>query len=216
LGDRDVELAEGLAPLAPHATPPRLILVRSRHPLFSVRRVAALLSERGLRWPIGVVLPEGGTQARMLGAAAEIGNLAGDGLLDALVCPSSDPASADAEFGRVLLQAARLRSYKTEFISCPSCGRTLFDLEETTARIKARTGHLVGVKIAVMGCIVNGPGEMADADFGYVGGAPGTVALYKGHQLVERGVPTEQAVERLVQLIKDEGRWVEAGQDSLR
>jgi (E)-4-hydroxy-3-methylbut-2-enyl-diphosphate synthase len=98
---------------------------------------------------------------------------------------------------------------KTEYISCPSCGRTLFDLEETTSQIKGVTSHLRGVKIAVMGCIVNGPGEMADADFGYVGGAPGRVNLYVGKDCVERNIPSLEAPGRLVNLIKANGRWAE-------
>ncbi|MCZ6554291.1 MAG: (E)-4-hydroxy-3-methylbut-2-enyl-diphosphate synthase [SAR324 cluster bacterium] len=196
----------GRAGKAPGGT---LLLLRSRHPLYPLRRLAGWLDERGLRWPLGVVLPHIGEDELPLGVAAEIGNLAADGLIDAVACPADRPEGPLPEFGRVLLQAARLRTYKTEFISCPSCGRTLFDLEATTARIKARTAHLKGVRIAVMGCIVNGPGEMADADFGYVGGAPGRIALYKGHTLIERSIPTEDAVERLVDLIKAEGRWVE-------
>jgi (E)-4-hydroxy-3-methylbut-2-enyl-diphosphate synthase len=108
-----------------------------------------------------------------------------------------------------LLQATRRRMSKTEYISCPSCGRTLFDLEETTARIKSVTDHLKGVKIAVMGCIVNGPGEMADADFGYVGGAPGRVNLYVGKECVERNIPSAEAPARLVNLIKQSNRWVD-------
>ncbi|MFI5400595.1 MAG: flavodoxin-dependent (E)-4-hydroxy-3-methylbut-2-enyl-diphosphate synthase, partial [SAR324 cluster bacterium] len=140
---------------------------------------------------------------------AQIGSLSADGLLDAIVAPAADPAAPGAEFCKTLLQAARLRAYRTEYISCPSCGRTLFDLQETTGRIKARTSHLKGVKIAVMGCVVNGPGEMADADFGYVGGSPGKVNLYKGRTCVERGVPAAQAVERLVDLIREHGAWVD-------
>lgn len=108
-----------------------------------------------------------------------------------------------------ILQATRRRMSKTEYISCPSCGRTLFNLEETTARIKSITSHLKGVKIAIMGCIVNGPGEMADADFGYVGGAPGRVNLYVGKECVERNIPSEEAPGRLVELIRSHGRWVE-------
>ena len=111
--------------------------------------------------------------------------------------------------GYRILQGARLRTSWTEFISCPSCGRTLFDLEETTARIKSRTQHLKGVKIAIMGCIVNGPGEMADADFGYVGAGAASVNLYVGKELVERHVPTADADDRLVELIKKHDRWVE-------
>eukprot|EP00466_Bigelowiella_natans_P002106 jgi/Bigna1/55745/estExt_Genewise1Plus.C_690009 len=108
-----------------------------------------------------------------------------------------------------LLQGSRMRSTKTEFVSCPSCGRTLFDLQETTQAIAERTGHLPGVAIAVMGCIVNGPGEMADADFGYVGGAPGKVDLYLGKEMVKKGIPNAEACDALIELIKEHGRWVE-------
>ncbi|MBX6380136.1 MAG: (E)-4-hydroxy-3-methylbut-2-enyl-diphosphate synthase [Thermoflavifilum aggregans] len=108
-----------------------------------------------------------------------------------------------------VLQASRTRISKTEYISCPSCGRTLFDLQETTARIRAATHHLKGVKIAVMGCIVNGPGEMADADFGYVGSGPGKITLYKGKEIVKRNVPAETAVDELIQLIKENGMWTD-------
>merc|ERR1712050_440933 len=112
-----------------------------------------------------------------------------------------------------LLQAARMRISKTEFISCPSCGRTLFDLQETTAKIQERTGHLPGVRIAVMGCIVNGPGEMADADFGYVGSGVGKIDLYVGYECVKRNIPSEGAVEALVDLIKEHGRWSDPAED---
>jgi (E)-4-hydroxy-3-methylbut-2-enyl-diphosphate synthase len=108
-----------------------------------------------------------------------------------------------------ILQATRNRISKTEYISCPSCGRTLFDLQETTARIRSYTHHLKGVKIAIMGCIVNGPGEMADADFGYVGSGPGKITLYKGKEIVKRNVDSEVAVQELIQLLKDNGAWVE-------
>lgn len=107
-----------------------------------------------------------------------------------------------------ILQATRTRISKTEYISCPSCGRTLFDLQETTAKIRAVTHHLKGVKIAIMGCIVNGPGEMADADFGYVGSGPGKITLYKGKDIVKRNVPSEVAVEELIHLLKENGAWV--------
>jgi len=106
-----------------------------------------------------------------------------------------------------------MRISKTEFISCPSCGRTLFNLQETTARIKERTGHLPGVRVAVMGCIVNGPGEMADADFGYVGSGVGKVDLYVNYDCVQRGIPTEGAVDALVELIKKHGKWQDPPQE---
>ena len=105
-----------------------------------------------------------------------------------------------------LLQGSRMRNTKTEYVSCPSCGRTLFNLQEVTEQIRQKTGHLPGVAIAVMGCIVNGPGEMADADFGYVGGAPGKIDLYVGKEVVKRAIPMEGACDALVQLIKDNGR----------
>ena len=108
-----------------------------------------------------------------------------------------------------ILQATRCRISKTEYISCPSCGRTLFDLQETTAKIRAVTNHLKGLKIAIMGCIVNGPGEMADADFGYVGSGPGKITLYKGKEVVKRNVNSEVAVEELINLLKENGAWVD-------
>lgn len=108
-----------------------------------------------------------------------------------------------------ILQATRTRISKTEYISCPSCGRTLFDLQETTARIRNVTHHLKGVKIAIMGCIVNGPGEMADADFGYVGSGPGKITLYKGKEIVKRGVDSAIALEELIKLLKEHEAWIE-------
>ena len=108
-----------------------------------------------------------------------------------------------------ILQATRTRISKTEYISCPSCGRTLFDLEETTAKIREATNHLKGVKIGIMGCIVNGPGEMADADFGYVGTGLGKITLYKEKEVVQKNIPEEQGVAALIELIKSAGCWVE-------
>jgi (E)-4-hydroxy-3-methylbut-2-enyl-diphosphate synthase len=109
-----------------------------------------------------------------------------------------------------ILQATRTRISKTEYISCPSCGRTLFDLQQTTEKIRARTHHLKGVKIAIMGCLVYGPGEMADADFGYVGSGPGKITLYKGKDIIKRNVPSETAVDELITLLKENDAWVEA------
>ena len=108
-----------------------------------------------------------------------------------------------------ILQAAGSRIFKTDYVACPSCGRTLFNLQTTTAKIKAATLHLKGVKIAIMGCIVNGPGEMADADFGYVGGAPGKVNLYVGKTAVKFNIPEAEAVDRLKDLIREHGKWIE-------
>ncbi|MHB9041735.1 MAG: flavodoxin-dependent (E)-4-hydroxy-3-methylbut-2-enyl-diphosphate synthase, partial [Melioribacteraceae bacterium] len=108
-----------------------------------------------------------------------------------------------------ILQAARTRISKTEYIACPSCGRTLFDLVEVTNKIRKRTEHLKGVKIAIMGCIVNGPGEMADADFGYVGSGPGKITLYRGKEVIRRNVDSDNAVEELIEIIRENGSWVQ-------
>ncbi len=131
----------------------------------------------------------------------------GDGVFIAAENCGSDKLVNETAFN--ILQATRTRISKTEYISCPSCGRTLFDLQETTAKIRARTSHLKGVKIGIMGCIVNGPGEMADADYGYVGSGPGRITLYKGREVVKKNVPTPQAVDELINLIKDGGDWIE-------
>eukprot|EP00927_Polykrikos_kofoidii_P053559 TRINITY_DN48168_c0_g1_i1.p1 TRINITY_DN48168_c0_g1~~TRINITY_DN48168_c0_g1_i1.p1 ORF type:complete len:831 (-),score=166.12 TRINITY_DN48168_c0_g1_i1:216-2708(-) len=142
--------------------------------------------------------------------SADFGSLFVDGLGEGILWDTeqlSPTENRTACFN--LLQAARMRISKTEFISCPSCGRTLFNLQETTARIQARTGHLPGVRIAVMGCIVNGPGEMADADFGYVGSGVGKVDLYVNYDVVKRAIPSEDAVDKLVELIKEHGKWVD-------
>lgn len=149
-------------------------------------------------------------------ASADFGSLfvdaLGEGLLWEAEAMSTDELR-EASFN--LLQASRMRVSKTEFISCPSCGRTLFNLQQTTAAIKQRTGHLPGVRIAVMGCIVNGPGEMADADFGYVGSGVGKVDLYVGYECVKRAINSGDAVEALVNLIKEHGRWVEPPEESI-
>jgi (E)-4-hydroxy-3-methylbut-2-enyl-diphosphate synthase len=118
--------------------------------------------------------------------------------------------SADAvRLSYGILQAARTRMTKAEYISCPSCGRTLFDLQETTSMIRAQTDHLKGVKIGIMGCIVNGPGEMADADYGYVGSGPDRITLYRGQEIVQRNIPSAGAVEALIDIIRSDGRWFE-------
>jgi len=140
-------------------------------------------------------------------ASAECGALLCDGLADGLCLEGPYELSFLREFSFNILQAARRRLIKTDFISCPSCGRTLFDLQEVTKRIRSRTSHLVGVKIAIMGCIVNGPGEMADADFGYVGSRPGKIDLYVGKECVEKNIDFAESDERLVALIRSHGRW---------
>ncbi|MCC8036973.1 MAG: (E)-4-hydroxy-3-methylbut-2-enyl-diphosphate synthase [Bacteroidales bacterium] len=143
-------------------------------------------------------------------AAADLGYLLVNGLRYGAIIEADSLTPAEAvRLTFNIFQAAGLRQTKAEFISCPGCGRTLFDLQETLARVKAATNHLKHLKIGVMGCVVNGPGEMADADFGYVGAAAGKVSLYRGKECVEKNIPQEEAVDRLVELIKREGQWIE-------
>ncbi|HEU5125145.1 MAG TPA: (E)-4-hydroxy-3-methylbut-2-enyl-diphosphate synthase [Verrucomicrobiae bacterium] len=145
----------------------------------------------------------------LLRASVVIGALLADGIGDAILVRGESGAGQSLRLAFNILQAAGCRSFKTDYVACPSCGRTLFNLQTVTARIKARTDHLKGVKIAIMGCIVNGPGEMADADFGYVGGAPGKINLYVGKTPIKFNIPEAEAVDRLVDLIKEHGKWVE-------
>ncbi len=145
----------------------------------------------------------------MLRASVVIGSLLADGIGDAILVRGESGGGQSLRLAYNILQAAGCRSFKTDYVACPSCGRTLFNLQTVTARIKARTEHLKGVKIAIMGCIVNGPGEMADADFGYVGGAPGKINLYVGKTPIKFNIPEAEAVERLVDLIREHGKWVE-------
>jgi (E)-4-hydroxy-3-methylbut-2-enyl-diphosphate synthase len=147
-----------------------------------------------------------------LQSATDIGGLLIDGLGDGVFiaaenCGGGDKAANETAFN--ILQATRTRISKTEYISCPSCGRTLFDLQETTAKIRNRTNHLKGIKIGIMGCIVNGPGEMADADYGYVGSGKGKITLYRGKEVVKRSVPSVKAVDELINLIREDGKWIE-------
>ena len=145
----------------------------------------------------------------LLRASVVIGALLADGIGDAVLVRGEAGGGQSLRLAFNILQAAGCRSFKTDYVACPSCGRTLFNLQTVTARIKERTQHLKGVKIAIMGCIVNGPGEMADADFGYVGGAPNKINLYIGHKPVKFNIPEAEAVERLVDLIKEHGKWAE-------
>ncbi|HEY2082428.1 MAG TPA: (E)-4-hydroxy-3-methylbut-2-enyl-diphosphate synthase [Verrucomicrobiae bacterium] len=145
----------------------------------------------------------------LLRASVVIGALLADGIGDAILVRGESGAGMSLRLAYNILQAASCRSFKTDYVACPSCGRTLFNLQTVTARIKTRTEHLKGVKIAIMGCIVNGPGEMADADFGYVGGAPGKINLYVGKTPIKFNIPEAEAVERLVDLIREHGKWVE-------
>lgn len=151
-------------------------------------------------------------------AATDIGGLFIDGLGDGVMLRAENSSDKEEQLRWVdisnktafgILQATRNRMSKTEYISCPSCGRTLFDLQETTAMIRKRTDHLKGVKIGIMGCIVNGPGEMADADYGYVGSGPGKITLYRGKEVVKKNVPSAKAVDELIELIQEDGNWID-------
>lgn len=144
-----------------------------------------------------------------LNVSSDAGNQFIDGFGDGIWISGQQPATIINSLSFGILQATRTRISKTEYISCPSCGRTLFDLQETTAKIRNRTSHLKGIKIGIMGCIVNGPGEMADADYGYVGTGPGKIHLYKEKEIVKKNVPEEEAVDALINLIKENGDWVE-------
>ena len=168
------------------------------------------LAARSENFPVHLRAPRAdNVENQLLFSSLLIGSLLCDGVGDSVEIAADLAPAKNIELCYNVLQGAGARVTKTEFVSCPSCGRTLFDLQTTTDRIKARTGHLKGVKIAIMGCIVNGPGEMADADFGYVGGAPGKINLYVGKECVQKGIPMEGADEALVQLIKSNGKWVD-------
>lgn len=154
--------------------------------------------------PISAALPP---HLALLRASMVLGALLADGIGDILLLRADPAPGSSLRLAFNILQAVGCRSFKTDYVACPSCGRTLFNLQTVTARIKTRTQHLKGVKIAIMGCIVNGPGEMADADFGYVGGAPGKINLYVGKKAVKFNIPETEAVDRLVDLIKENGKW---------
>ncbi len=200
----------------------------NQHAMPAVRRMCMELEERGCEQPIILGCSSQGHTAdeHLIHFSTETGALLLDGFGDGLFLRTTayganyqvsgrnyqDQQSLEGLLNNTafsILQATRTRISKTEYISCPSCGRTLFELQETTARIRAVTNHLKGVKIAIMGCIVNGPGEMADADFGYVGSGVGKITLYRGKEIVKRNVDSETAVEELIDLIKDHGAWVD-------
>jgi (E)-4-hydroxy-3-methylbut-2-enyl-diphosphate synthase len=177
-------------------------------PLTGYRALAAFLHTLKRQDPIVLRYRGSVENGAGLRVAAWLGALLGDGIGDA-VSILDEEGNAALSYTYDLLQATGVRKSKAEYIACPSCGRTLFDIETVLADIRNRTGHLKDVSIAVMGCIVNGPGEMADADFGYVGGAPGKISLYEGKQLVKKNVPQAHAIDELVQLLIERGRWVD-------
>lgn len=194
------------------------------HALAEQRRFFFELLQKDIDIPVIILrkYPELTEDTFRIYAATDVGGLLIDGLGDGVMLSMEQLGERSREewlaliatfnataFG--ILQAARTRMSKTEYISCPSCGRTLFDLQETTAMIRKRTDHLKGVKIGIMGCIVNGPGEMADADYGYVGSGKGKITLYKGQEVIKRGVPSEKAVDELIEIIREDGKWIEPG-----
>lgn len=199
---------------AAKGAPDHIVVLTSHHanPVGEVTAAIHGMMRAGADNPVVVSLDYGDLEPEkvVIRASADFGTLLLDGLVDGVEIRA---AKMDAEaIGRLslgILQAARRRVSRTEFVSCPGCGRTMFDLQATVKVVKAVTSHLKGLKIAVMGCIVNGPGEMADADYGYVGAAAGNVSLYRGKVAVEKNIPLEQAVDRLVALIKADGRWTD-------
>jgi len=198
---------------AKRSNPPIILVFETsnEHGMAEQRRMFIELMNSSINVPVIIKrnyknLPD---EVLMLYTSTDVGGLLIDGLGDGVWIESNNQASVVNSLSFGILQAARTRISKTEYISCPSCGRTLFDLQETTAKIRLRTDHLKGVKIGIMGCIVNGPGEMADADYGYVGSGPGKITLYKGKEVVKRAVPTHQAVDELISLIKEHGDWVD-------
>ena len=220
--DLDAAATQALSPILSKIPAGALIISASQpsnglHAIGTHREMVRLLTEAKVNAPLWIrateanaVLLDQGFQSRLLEASILAGSLLVDGYGDLISCETPDSTVKSLTLGYDVLQGARARQTKTEYVACPSCGRTLFDIQSTTLKIKARTGHLKSVTIAVMGCIVNGPGEMADADFGYVGGAPGKINLYVGKSPVKFNIPQEEAVERLVDLIKEKGKWVEA------
>jgi len=207
-----VKASQDVRDLPNHANIVWLLSSENAHQLAAQRKFILELMNHGLEQPVILYQKFGAAQRNelMLGASAEMGGLLNDGLVDGIWIKSDSLHLQDLNsisFG--ILQGSRSRMTKTEYIACPSCGRTLFDLEEVTAQIRARTAHLKGVKIGIMGCIVNGPGEMADADFGYVGTGTDKISLYRGQIVVKANIPQAKAVDSLIELIKREGYWVE-------
>jgi (E)-4-hydroxy-3-methylbut-2-enyl-diphosphate synthase len=203
--------------LAARIAPHHPILLKDVLPCHPERSAAERNAVEGSRDEALKVMPRDPSTAlgttdflrTLLTAATNIGSLLCDGIGDAILIRGEEAPGQALRLSYNILQAAGSRIFKTDYVACPSCGRTLFNLQTTTARIKAATLHLKGVKIAIMGCIVNGPGEMADADFGYVGGAPGKVNLYVGKTAVKFNIPEADAVDRLQDLIREHGKWVE-------
>jgi (E)-4-hydroxy-3-methylbut-2-enyl-diphosphate synthase len=190
-----------------------IVAMKAADPLIMIeanRLLVYQLDQEGMDYPIHLGVTEAGNaDDGRAKSTVGIGTLLLEGVGDTIRVSLTEEPEVEIPVCYSILQATRRRITKTEFVSCPSCGRTLFNLEKVTNKIKERTGHLKGVRIAIMGCIVNGPGEMADAHFGYVGGRPGMINLFLGKKVVRKDVPEEEAVDELVDLIKEHGMWVE-------
>ena len=200
-------------------TEPVLVAVADSCVLDVVRAYRLLAAKLDPRHPIllkdRLAEEQAASLPGLLRAATHLGSLLCDGIGDAVLVRNESTAEGALRLAYNILQAAGVRIFKTDYVACPSCGRTLFNLQSTTQKIRAATGHLKGVRIAVMGCIVNGPGEMADADFGYGGGAPGKINLYVGKTAVKFNIPEEEAVDRLVDLIREHDRWFEPAAEAV-
>jgi (E)-4-hydroxy-3-methylbut-2-enyl-diphosphate synthase len=182
--------------------------LQARHPILLKDVLVGAVDLNG-PGRLGSIAPTSNFIDTLLISSTNIGSLLCDGIGDAILVQGEEAPGQALRLSYNILQAAGARIFKTDYVACPSCGRTLFNLQTTTAKIKAATSHLKGVKIAIMGCIVNGPGEMADADFGYVGGAPGKVNLYVGKTALKFNIPEAEAVDRLKDLIREHGKWVD-------
>ena len=203
-----VHLAEKLCRHNAHRL---LFSVQSDHVVFVYRRLVQAFKSSSLNYPL-LVRFKGDASDRLetlIKSSVQTGTLFCDGIGDMLSLNTTLSSDDEVDLAFNILQGARIRMSKTEFISCPGCGRTYFELEKAVAAIKQRTAHLKGLKIGIMGCIVNGPGEMADADFGYVGAGKNRISLYVGRQCVEENIPEQEAVERLISLIREQGKWVD-------
>jgi len=188
--------------------------LHARHPILLKDTLVGAVDRNG-PGRLGSIAPTSDFLKTLLTASTNIGSLLCDGIGDAILVQGEEAPGQALRLSYNILQAAGSRIFKTDYVACPSCGRTLFNLQTTTAKIKAATLHLKGVKIAIMGCVVNGPGEMADADFGYVGGAPGKVNLYVGKTAVKFNIPEAEAVDRLKDLIREHGKWIEPAPQSM-
>jgi len=174
----------------------------------STRLLVERMAQENMLYPLHLGVTEAGEgEDGRIKSAVGIGTLLMDGIGDTIRVSLTEPPEAEIPVALNILQACRLRMSKPEYISCPSCGRTQFDIQTAAAKIRERTSHLIGLKIAIMGCIVNGPGEMADADYGYVGAGPGKITLYKQREVMKRNIPEEHAVDELIKLIKANGDW---------